>query len=126
MTWQRLSNSGFARPWSDGNPRCFHRSHWFQSFTGYCYYRRPPARAFSQLKSLATGTQAFVGKAAFQGEVVDSQTGERLIAAIGARAGGKTLKTEMSSWRDVKAAVDFWAEDVRVRLERLRASSPSS
>jgi hypothetical protein len=42
---------------------------------------------------------------------------------MGVRAGGKTLKTDFSKYRDVEAAVDTWAVTVSERFERLKQKS---
>jgi hypothetical protein len=83
----------------------------------------PPARAFSELKRFVTGKHTAVGQAAFEAEALDAETGERLAAAMGVRAGGKTLKTDFSKYRDVEAAVDTWAVTVSERFERLKQKS---
>lgn len=83
----------------------------------------PPARAFSELKRFVTGKHTAVGQAAFEAEALDAVTGERLAAAMGVRAGGKTLKTDFSKYRDVEAAVDTWAVTVSERFERLKQKS---
>jgi len=80
----------------------------------------PPARAFSELKRLVTGKHAGVGQAAFEAEALDSVTGERIAAAMGVRAGGKAVKTNLDEFRDVKAAVDVWAVNVSERFESLK------
>ncbi len=83
----------------------------------------PPARAFSELKRFVTGKHAAVGQAAFEAEALDAVTGERLAAAMGVRAGGKTLKTDLGKYRDVEAAVDTWAVNVSERFENLKQRS---
>lgn len=83
----------------------------------------PPARAFSELKKLVTGKHAAVGQAAFEGEALDSVTGERIAAAMGVRSGGKAVKTNFDEYRDVKAAVDAWAANMSERFERLKQRS---
>lgn len=83
----------------------------------------PPARAFSELKKLITGKHLGVGDAAFEAEALDSITGERIAAAMGARAGGKAVKTNADEFRDVKAAVDAWAVTVSERFESLKQES---
>jgi hypothetical protein len=82
----------------------------------------PPARLLSNVQSMATGTHAFVGKAAIEGEVLDSQTNQRLAAMVDERAGGKTLSGSTNSWRDVYAAYDYWAQGLVKRLEAYRAA----
>ncbi len=85
----------------------------------------PQMRAFSELKKLVTGRHLAVGRAAFEGEALDAETGERLAAAIGVRSGGKTLKkkTYFGKYRDIEAAIDVWAANIRGRFERLRQQS---
>jgi hypothetical protein len=63
----------------------------------------PQMRVISEIKSLATGTQSFVGKASVEAELKDAQTGEVLFAAVDRQAGGKTLEKGTSSWSDVDA-----------------------
>ena len=70
----------------------------------------PPARAFSELKKLATGKHAFVGQIAHEAEIIDSSTDERLVATIGVRTGGKTFKNATDKQRDIKSAVDTWVD----------------
>lgn len=80
----------------------------------------PPARAFSELKKLVTGKHTGVGQAAFEAEALDSVSGERIAAAMGVRAGGKTVKTDLDRYRDVEAAIDAWAINVAERFENLK------
>ncbi len=86
----------------------------------------PQTRTLSALRHLATGTRAFVGRASAEAEILDGQSGERLFAAADRREGGKTLQTTFSTWGDVKAAYDHWAERARDRLreERQKAQTP--
>lgn len=86
----------------------------------------PPARAFSELKRFATGTHSFVGKAALEAEVLDSITGETLAAKVGSRGGGKKLRSAQDKYRDVKAAMDFWAATFREKLNQLRTQDPAT
>jgi hypothetical protein len=76
----------------------------------------PMVRAISQLRSMATGTQSFVGEASVEGKITDAQSGDLLFAGVDRRGGGKTLTKEMSSWADVDAAFDYWAQKLRYRL----------
>ena len=70
---------------------------------------------------LATGTHSAVGQAGIEGEVLDSVSGERLLAAVDRRAGRKVLRGKFGTWNDVKEAHDYWAEKLRKRLGELRA-----
>lgn len=80
----------------------------------------PQLRLLSSAAGLATDTQAFVGRCGLEGEITDSMTEKRLMAAVDARAGTKTLKGMTGKWIDVEEAFDFWAERLRKRLESLR------
>ncbi len=63
----------------------------------------PQMLVLSNVKRLATGTHAFVGSAAVEGELVDSLTGERLAAFVDKRSGGKSLeRIGGGSWDDYK------------------------
>jgi hypothetical protein len=81
----------------------------------------PQARMLSTLSGLATNTQVFVGKAAIEGEITDSMSGRRLVAAVDERAGGKTLRGLGGKWKDVDNAFKYWAKRIRTRLAELRS-----
>lgn len=61
---------------------------------------------------LAADTAATVGTATVEMELLDSVTGERLASAVDQRAGTKSLLTTrtFSTWGDVEAAANYWAE----------------
>ena len=86
----------------------------------------PVARAFSELKRFVTGTHSFVGRAAFEAEILDSITGETLAAKVGTRGGGKRLRSAQDKYRDVKAAIDFWAKNFSEKLNQLRTQEAST
>ena len=75
----------------------------------------------SSAKRLVTGTHSFVGGAAIEMEILDSMSGERLMAAVDERAGSKALRGKLRTWDDVKDAYDYWAERFATRLAELRA-----
>ncbi len=81
----------------------------------------PVLRAYSEATRLATGTEAFVGEAGVEGEVLDSVTRVRLLAAIDERAGAKRLKGSSQAWDDVLEAYRHWARQLSDRLAQLRA-----
>ncbi len=76
----------------------------------------PYARAFSVAKRLILGTHSFVGRPGIEGELLDSQTGERLGAMVDRRAGGKPLEGSLNSWDDVEQPFKFWADRFGYRL----------
>jgi hypothetical protein len=76
----------------------------------------PSARTLSALKHLVTGTESFVGKASIEGKITDSTTGDLLMAAADARAGGKTLIGSTNEWDDVEQAYSYWALQLSYQL----------
>jgi hypothetical protein len=76
----------------------------------------PSARALSALKRLVTGTESFVGKASIEGKIIDSNTGDLLMASADARAGGKTLAGSTNEWDDIEQAYQYWAIQVSYQL----------
>jgi hypothetical protein len=81
----------------------------------------PPARLLTSAVGVAADVQALVGRARVEGEITDSVTGRRLMAAVDARAGGKTLRGGFGKWSDVRNSFDFWSQRLRTRLAELRA-----
>ncbi|NQT51095.1 DUF3313 domain-containing protein [bacterium] len=82
----------------------------------------PVGLGVSVVQKLAMGTHSFVGKATVEVELKSATTGEILAAAVASRVGGKTFDTgKLSSWSDVRAAADHWAERLRVQLAKARA-----
>jgi hypothetical protein len=72
---------------------------------------------------MASGTQAFVGRASIEGKIIDAESEEILFAAVDRREGGKTLDGSMDSWGDVKQSFQDWANRLRYRLCTLRGKS---
>ena len=78
-----------------------------------------PARAASAAKRAITGTDLFVGQVAIEAELLDSQTGERLLAIVDRKAGGKfRLKEGMTTWGQVARGLREWAVQFRLRMDR--------
>lgn len=76
----------------------------------------PSARTLSALKHLVTGTESFVGKASVEAKILDSVTGNLLMASADARAGGKTLTGLTNEWDDVEQAYYYWANQLNFQL----------
>lgn len=76
----------------------------------------PSARVLSALKHLMTGSESFVGKASIESKIIDSTTGDLLMAAVDARAGGKTLDGLTNEWDDVEQAYQYWASQLSYQL----------
>ncbi len=83
----------------------------------------PQVKLISTVGGMATDTAVIVGEAAFEGEVTDSLTNELLGSVVDKRVGTKTFAGVFSSWDDVQAAFDKWAQMVRKRLANLRSES---
>ena len=82
----------------------------------------PIGMAIGLVKKVAVGTNLSVGKASVELEILDSQTGERLVAAVDERAGRKyTGKFDkFQKYHTVEDAFDFWAEKLKKRLAEFR------
>jgi hypothetical protein len=87
----------------------------------------PMGMALSLTKQVITGTGLGVGYVMVEGDFTDGATGERLFAAVDARAGTKALRTKFNStWGDVKLAFDWWAQRIAVRAEMLKQGNFSN
>ena len=89
--------------------------------------------SFTPVGAVATGAKKAAGKgirlqgAAFEGELLNSLTGERLRAAVDTSAGEK-LREKIkkgkeapdTSWNDVEKTLKFWAKRVRERMDAAR------
>ena len=80
----------------------------------------PQLRLLSTLGGMATGTAVLVGEAAVEVDITDSQTGERLAAAVDERVGNKTIRGGLGEWSHAKEVFEFWAARVAERLNELR------
>lgn len=77
----------------------------------------PYTGAVGALWTLATGKPAFVGEASIEFIVQDAQTGDVLAAGADRRVGGDALSKEyLSSWGDVKNALEYWTDAAIYRL----------
>lgn len=87
----------------------------------------PLAIALSALKTIATGSGTAVGEASAECEILDSQTGERLGAAVDKRVGDKYTGQfdKFEKWRATQAACDYWAERLKTRLTELQSGQPA-
>lgn len=72
----------------------------------------PQALVVSTVVGLAADTAATVGAATIEAEATDAVTGERLAAVADSRAGTKAILTTrtFTTWGDVEAACDHWAQ----------------
>jgi hypothetical protein len=80
----------------------------------------PQLRLLTTAGGMATDTAMFAGEAAIEGEITDSITNERLVAAVDERVGNKTIRGGFGEWSHAEKAFDYWAERLRMRLAELR------
>lgn len=82
----------------------------------------PVGMALSAMQRVAFGHGTGVGAVSAEFEAMDSQTGERLAAAVDRRIGDKYTGqfNKFSKWRATRAAFDYWAERLKVRLAELQ------
>jgi len=79
----------------------------------------PVGALVSVIKKSTTDTNMAVGRASIEIELVDSLTGVRQAAAIDRREGGK--KVVSGKWTAIEQAFDYWAQKLRVWLDKERA-----
>ena len=74
----------------------------------------------SGVKKGATGEHIGMGEVAFEGEILDSQSGEILAAVMDAESGKKYKVTKsVSKWGHTIDVFNKWAQRLRTRLDKL-------
>jgi len=83
----------------------------------------PVGLAVSALERIALGKTLTAGSVRVEAEAVDGQTGEVLGAMVDERSGSKVTGRfdKWSKWQDARDALDYWANQLRENLEKLRA-----
>ena len=77
----------------------------------------PQLRVLTTVVGVSADMAVTVGEATVEVEMIDSITGERMAAAVDARAGKKAF-SQLTKWSDFKEACDFWAFRLRRFLGR--------
>jgi Protein of unknown function (DUF3313) len=74
--------------------------------------------------SLAT-PRISVGRISIEGEMLDSQSGERLVAFMTSKSGRRWFSglRQFKKWGDIEAAFRSWAKDFRQRVDEVHAQS---
>ncbi|NQZ57318.1 MAG: DUF3313 domain-containing protein [Lentisphaeraceae bacterium] len=80
----------------------------------------PYGLAISIGKKMLTGSHSAVGLASMEAEVLDSLSGERLVAVVDQRAGGKSLSGKFDRWDDVKKSFEHWSKRLSQGLAKAR------
>ncbi len=79
----------------------------------------PQTRLVATWLGATRDVQVFVGSASAEVDITDAFSGERLLAAVDARAGTKAMRGGIAKWSDVELACDYWAERIAERLGEL-------
>lgn len=81
----------------------------------------PQLRVISTATGMASDAAVTVGAGTPEAELLDSVTGERLVAVVDSRAGNKALLTTRTfkEWGDFEAAADYWAKRATYALAQL-------
>jgi hypothetical protein len=61
-----------------------------------------------------------VGRVSIEGEMLDSQSGERVVAFVTSKAGGRRWfsgSNAYKKWADIEAAFRSWAKNFRERID---------
>ena len=80
----------------------------------------PPAQLLSTIFGRATNVQAWLRRATVEVEITDSLSGERLAAILDERSDARSLRGIGGRWKDVDNVFQWWAEQLRKRLQGLR------
>jgi hypothetical protein len=73
----------------------------------------PVGYVVSAGQDIATGKHSFVGEATVEGKIIDSRTGELIMAGVDRRVGGKRIGKGKGAWADVNNSLEFWAKQIR-------------
>lgn len=77
----------------------------------------PIGLGISMIKKAATGRHTGVGETSMEMEVLDSQSNERIAAAIDSFSGSKV--SGIKKWGSADEAFKFWTERIRMRLDEV-------
>lgn len=80
----------------------------------------PIGLVISSVKKVATGSHIGMGRVTFEGEMIDSQSGEILGAVIDSKVGSKRKITKsVSKWGHAIDIFNIWGQTFRTRLDNL-------
>lgn len=79
----------------------------------------PVGVAVNAIKKSTTGSNIAVGRASVEVELLDSQSGMRLAAAIDRREGGKSVAS--GKWSAAQEAFDYWTKRLRLFIDKQKA-----
>jgi hypothetical protein len=85
----------------------------------------PQVALLSKLAGIAADSSLTVGEAAAEMEITDGASGERVLAAVDKRVGGRSWTGMTNKWSDVEEAYAYWAERVSLRLAERSGRAPT-
>ncbi len=88
-----------------------------------------PLKVVSFAKQSLMGTGIGVGSVTIEGELLDGQTNQRLVAVVDTRSGSMAIRSKFSGyWGDVDQSFAWWAArlDQRLTEERTSGTSPTN
>ena len=86
-----------------------------------------PLKLVSLGKQTLAGTAIGVGSITIEGELLDGQTHERLIAVVDSRSGTAAIRSKFSgTWGDVDKSFEWWASRLDQRLTEEKTGSTTT
>ncbi|NWK56978.1 DUF3313 domain-containing protein [Verrucomicrobiaceae bacterium N1E253] len=84
----------------------------------------PVSRVVAEAQQMTTGISMFSSRGSGEMEILDSVSGERLVALADTRYARKAASSSATSWGQIEEAMGNAAADVRKGLAKLRARKP--
>lgn len=83
-----------------------------------------PLKVISFGKQTLMGTAIGVGSITIEGELLEGETNQRLIAVVDSRSGTMALRTKVSGyWGDISNSFDWWAARLNQRLNEEKSGA---
>jgi hypothetical protein len=86
-----------------------------------------PLKVISFGKQMIFGSAIGVGAVTVEGELLDGDTNERLVAVVDSRSGSMAIRSKFTgTWGDVEKSFDWWAARLDQRLTEMRTGTTPS
>jgi hypothetical protein len=83
-----------------------------------------PLKVISLGKQALMGSAIGVGSVTIEGELLDGDTNERLVAVVDSRSGTTAIRSKFDgTWGDVSTSFDWWAARLDQRLTEMRSGT---
>ena len=80
----------------------------------------PIGLGVSAVSKAVTGSHIGMGSATFEGEMLDAQTGEVVMAGMDEKTGRKwNLEDSATKWGHIRDVFNTWSQNLRIRLDEL-------